>query len=101
MSDKTAGQRAYEAYRATPGTYAPEQWGSLANTQRRGWHNVAAAVMPPRNDGMTDDERDVWKATYASARVAGNDHAFSLKMADTAVTNLRHVCPVWFEVTKP
>lgn len=67
---KTPGQIAYEAYRGTPAVPASHSWEMLDNNIKRAWHNVAKALAPLPIDGMTKDERDVWKAAYGAAMAA-------------------------------
>lgn len=71
MSDKTPGQRAYEAYwRGMPNELHVPAWFAIKDPLKKaGWERAAAAVMPQRDDGLTPDERDVWKAAYGSAVV--------------------------------
>ena len=111
MSDKTPGQRAYEAWSFAMGA-GNGSWEDKSPGNRDAWERAAAAVMPQRNDGMTDDERDVWKAAYGFAMAAAiqsqldedytlamaRDEAFAV--ADEAVASLSGLGGLPIEVTK-
>lgn len=114
MSDKTPGQRAYEAYRDTPGVPVTHSWDALNNPDQRGWHRAAAAVMLQRNDGMTDDERRLYIAVRANVfgRLYVDDRGAVNRKAIHAAEEADHAgqqavemvrsgefCPDWFEVS--